>query len=229
VRLTAGGRALVVVAALLFAGALVAAMLLQLEAQRQASNRRSLIEQGVVTSGEVIRLWPRGDNRRRVRYRFAVDGVTYENQLNVSSERRRTLQLGSRIDVRFVPDDPRVNDLGGQPRGGLPAWFPPVLAVAIAGVGLLLLLVLNRQRRLLMTGRAAPAIVTAHKKFHTSHGGTHHSITFEFALLSGAARTGKASTSSRQPAIGSVICIVYDPDQPSRHGMYPFSLVKPTQ
>jgi hypothetical protein len=74
----------------------------------------------------------------------------------------------------------------------------------------------------------APAIVTAHQKQKTSNG-THRSLTFEFQLPSGKRTTGKSGTSSKPPAVGSAICVVYDPDRPTRNGIYPLSLVRPAQ
>jgi hypothetical protein len=39
--------------------------------------------------------------------------------------------------------------------------------------------------------------------------------------------SGKSGTSSKPPAVGTVICVVYDPDRPSRNRVYPLALVKP--
>ena len=227
VRLTTAGRVLVTVSVLLFAGAAVAGIMLEREARRQAANREAIVARGMTVAGEVIRLWPRGEHRRRVRYRFEAEGGVHEAQMNVSSETRRSLEVGSPIAVRYLPGNPDVNDLGGTPRVRLPEWLPPLIAMVLAAVGALCLVALNRQRRLLTEGRAAPAVVTGHKKHHTSHGGSYGTMTFEFALLSGSVRRGKSNTSSKPPAIGSVVCVVYDPDQPSRHGVFPFCLVSP--
>jgi hypothetical protein len=51
-------------------------------------------------------------------------------------------------------------------------------------------------------------------------------MTYDFALLNGAVASGRSQTSSKPPAIGSVICVVYDPDRPSRNLAYPFQLVR---
>ena len=46
-------------------------------------------------------------------------------------------------------------------------------------------------------------------------------------LLSGAVRKGHSSANKRSvPAVGSVICVIYDPDNPRRNAVYPFSLVE---
>lgn len=229
VRLTAGGWTLVVLAVLLFAAAVGAGIGMYGVTQRQAEERRAIVADGVMTTGAVTRLWTDGDNRRKVRYEFAADGRAVSGEQRVSTERRRTLQVGSRLDVRYLPSNPAVNDLGGAPRSGMPMALPFIVAPIIAGVGALCLWQVHRQRRLLSDGRVAPGVVTGHSKHRSSHGGTHRSITFTFPLLSGATASGRSGVSSTPPAIGSAITVVYDPDQPTRSAVYPFSLVRPAR
>ena len=229
VQLTAGGRALVVVAVLLFAGSVGGGLTLLREAREQAGTERALVNRGVTAAGEVTRLWPTGDNSRRVRYRFVVDGRVYESTERVSAARRRTLRVGSPIEVRYVPGEPQKHDLGGTSGPSLPIWLPFVVSTAAAAMGLLCLFAVQKQRRLLTDGRAAPAIVRSHHHHHTGHGGTHRSLTYEFPLLNGAVATGRSQTSSKPPAVGSVICVIYDPDRPTRSMAYPFSLVQPAR
>jgi hypothetical protein len=114
----------------------------------------------------------------------------------------------------------------GAPPGGLPLWLPFVVAAAIAVLGVSCAFLLRKHRVLLMDGRAAPAIVTSHKKVHTTHGGTHRSMTYTFPLLSGASATGTSPTSSKPPGIGTVICVLYDPERPRRSMPYPLPLVR---
>jgi hypothetical protein len=228
VELTGGGRVLAAVAVLMFAAAVTAFIALSVQAKRDGARRRLLAEQGVVTVGEVTRLRPRGDNDwRQIGYRFVADGRVFERDINVSSARRRTLDVGSAVSVRYVPADPRLNDLGIA-RSGIPAWLPFVIAVPLFFAGVVCLTAIQRQQALLSEGRAAPAVVTAHKKVHSDHG-THQSITYQYPLLSGAVVSGKSQTSRKPPAIGSVICIVYDPDEPTRSMLYPSSLVRPAR
>jgi hypothetical protein len=227
VRLTTAGRALAATAFLLFAAAVVVFALLSREVQRQAAARRALVEHGRVTTGEVTRLWTSGDDRRRVNYRFVVDGRPYDGHLNVSAERRRALQVRSPLSVRYVATDPTINDLGGPLRSGMPVLLPYVLAALVASGGGLCLVAIRRQCRLLAEGRPAPALVTRHMRHHTSHGGTHRSIAYDFPLLSGGVASGKSATSRTPPAIGSVICVIYDPESPRRNSLYPLSLVAP--
>jgi Protein of unknown function (DUF3592) len=227
VALTAGGRALVVLAFVLFAGAIAAGIGMYGEARRQAADRRAIVQDGVMTTGVVTRLWRDGDNRRRVRYEFAVNGRVVGGDRRVSAERREGLTMGSPIDVRYLPARPTVNDLGDPPRSGLPMALPFVVAPLIAALGALCFFLVHRQRRLLSEGFVASAIVTGHAKHSSSDGGTYRSILYTFPLLSGAMASGKSSASRKPPAVGSVITVVYDPDRPGKNGVYPFSLVKP--
>lgn len=231
VTLAAAGRALYAVAIALFVAALVAGIGLHREATRQAENQGTFAHESVSASAEVTRLWRgSGDSKQPwVAYRFEASGLAYDGQAKVRLPRWRTLQTGSTLDVRYLPADPSQNVVVGSEPGVLPAWLPFLVAAAAGAGGVLCLVGLNRQRRLLMEGRPAPALVTAVVRHHTSHGGSHRSMRYTFPLLSGAIATGTSEASRKPPPVGSVICVVYDPDRPRRSQPYPFALVRPAR
>jgi hypothetical protein len=105
-------------------------------------------------------------------------------------------------------------------------WVPFVVSVALILLSVLCRLLISRERRLVSEGRAAPAIVTGHVKRHSSHGGTHRYIEYEYRLLSGAVMKGRMSV-DKLPAPGSVICVLYDPNEPRRTSRCPPPLVRP--
>ena len=225
VQLSVGGRFVYAVSLLLFAGALAAAILLSRVSAQQRETRQALDRTGVVTTAEVTRLWRRDDDSW-ASYRFETGGVEYERRTKMRSSRWRALHVGSPIDVRYLPDHPQTSVLAGSEPGALPAFVPFLLAAMLAAGGALILWAINCQRRLLSDGRAAAAIVTDVVTHKTSDGGTLRSIRYTFQLLSGAIAKGRSDVSRKPPALGSVICVVYDPDRPRRSRRYPFPFVK---
>jgi hypothetical protein len=216
---------------ILFAAAVAVGIAMHRAAVRQAADQRTFAGDAIDTNGDVVRLWRNSDKNREpwVSYRYAVEGRVYEGRTRIGSSTWKALQVGSTLPVRYLRSDPGRSLADGVQSDAMPLWLPFVVAGALAIMGGLCLTLIGVQRRLLMEGRAAPAIVTGHKKVHTSHGGTHRSMTYAFPLLSGATAVGKSGTSSKPPAIGSVICVLYDPERPRRSMPYPLQLVRPAR
>lgn len=207
----------------LLVGAPHAGIGLHLQSSRQAEEQRLFREQALDGVAEVTRLW-RGTGESRqpwVAYRLSVNGLSYEGQAKLGSRARRTLRVGSQIPVRYLRSDPSVSRLRDHEPEPMPVFVAYLVAGALALTAGFVLLPLRRQRSLLSEGRAAPARVTRHAK--NQHG---TSFDFEFASLSGAKVKGKGGPRSKPPAIGSTICVVYEPDNPRRSAPYPFSLVE---
>jgi len=229
VRLTGRGLAVVAMAVLLLVGAVAAGLTLYAQSIRQTRDRRLLAESGVDVDARVTRLWRSDEGKSkqsRVAYQFDADGRTHEGQLKMSLAAWRTLEVGARLSIRYLPANPGLSVLGGAEPRVTPLWVPWAAAAPIAAGGLICLFVLRAQRRLLAEGRAAPAVVTAHVKHHSQHG-THRSMKYDFPLMSGAVASGTCGTSSKPPEIGSVVCVLYDPDRPRRNSTYPLALVTP--
>jgi hypothetical protein len=229
VRLTSTGRTVVVVALSLFASALVAGPLMMGAAIRTADDRQALDEHGIDMNAEVVGVHPRrGESRRAdVAYRYVVDGQAYAGEVRLSENRWRTLRAGSSLPIRYMPTHPAQHHVAGSRTGGMPLWLPPVVSASLLAGALGCVLGLRAQRRLMSYGRSAPAIVRKDRKQRTSHGGSHRSITYEFPLMSGATATGTHAASAKVPSVGSVICVIYDPDPPHRSRPYPLPLVRP--
>jgi hypothetical protein len=162
-----------------------------------------------------------------VAYQFVLDGRVFEANSTIGLARWRTLTVGSPFPIRFPDGHPDRSVPSGIQPPALPMWLPFVVSAAIALGGVTCVFWLSFERRLVREGRAAPAIVTKITTHHTSHGGNHRDMRYEFLLLSGAAAVGKSRAPRKTPAVGSVICVVYDPDQPRRSLPYPAKLVRP--
>jgi len=113
-----------------------------------------------------------------------------------------------------------------RPGGSMPIWLPFFASTAVAVFGIVCVVWLTFEKRLVRDGRAAPAIVTKITTHRTSHGGTHWHVHYEFRLLNGRLAAGKSHAWRKTPAVGSAICVVYDPDRPRRSLPYPVRLVR---
>jgi hypothetical protein len=192
---------------------------------RQAAHNRDIVARGTRTTGTVTRLWTDGDNRRRVGYRFAVEGRVFDGRARVSDAVRRTLRVGSAVEVRYLPGSPELNDLGGTPRTAVPWPVPLIIGVLAPACGVLCLVGVMRQRRLLAEGSVAWGVVTS-VSTHKSQHGSHRTLKYDFTLPSGIKASGKSEASQKSPAVGAPVLVVYEPDVPSRSRPYPFSLVR---
>lgn len=229
VRLSIAGRVLVVMIGLLLAAAPTAGVFMVRMAAAQRVERQRLADDGAKTDGVVTRLWrtsSKNSTQWSVAYQFEVEGRTYTGQSRIPRAWSKTLQVGGKVPVRFVVDEPRVSQPAGLAPQLLPLWVPYLVAAALVGLGLTALVGLRRERELLADGRVAEAVVTKHTTHHAQHGGSYRMMRYEFQLLSGATITGKSATSSKPPAIGSVICVLYDPERPTRNRPYPLPLVR---
>ena len=227
VTLSAGGWFLAAVAVAMFVAAVLVGVLWSRALQREDAAQEALADRGVTTSARVVRLW-RGEEAQRphVAYRFEVNDRAYSGEGRLPAVVWRPLRTGETLTVRYVPDNPAISMPAQSSRSQPPLWLPAVVALVLVTIGMFCLFGIQQQRQLLIEGRVTAAIVRSHKKRHSSHGGTHRSMTYDFALLNGAVASGRSRTSSKPPAVGSVICVVYDPDRPSRNLAYPFELVR---
>ncbi|MBZ5728724.1 MAG: DUF3592 domain-containing protein [Acidobacteriia bacterium] len=223
VRLTAAGIALAVVGVALLLGAIGAAVGLGTLAGRQARVHRLLGEQGETADAVIARVWRSSgkDTTHWVAYRFAFQDREYEGRSKVPLRIWRDLTVGGRLPVRFVPSDPAQSHPAGWPDTPLPLWFPFVLAAVLALASAVPALALRWQARLLADGRAAPGVVTAHRRVKE---GT--AIRYEFTLPSGGTEKGRGGPRQHPPPLGGAVCVLYDPERPRRNAPYPLSLVK---
>jgi len=227
VRLTAAGRIVNGLAIALIAGAIAVAILLSRVSAEQSRAREAFTRDAVTVTAEVTRLWRDSDEEKHrwVAYRFEASGAAFSGRSRMGSSQWRALQVGSPIDVRYLPADPAHPVLAGREPDVLPPIVPFLVAALMVSAALLMLRGLNSQRQLLAEGRPAAAAITDIVKHQSSHG-SHRSIKYTFTLLSGATATGKSDGQQKPDVVGTMFCVVYDPDRPKRSRRYPFPLVK---
>jgi len=223
VRLTAAGIALVVVAVLMLLGAIAAGIGLGIASGRESRQHRLMREQGVVADGEITRLWRARDEDKtpHVAYIFEFQEHEYEGSASAPLRAWKSLAVGSRLPVRFLPADPRSNRPESWLDRPLSPWIPCLVSAFLAGLSGLVTLPLRMQARLLAEGRPARGVVTAHRK--TKDGTV---VRYEFAQLSGAMAKGRSGPRKGVPAVGESICVLYNPEEPRRSAPYPLTLVR---
>jgi hypothetical protein len=184
--------------------------------------------EGVSTAARVVRVQRRGggnDRRSTVHYRYVVGDREYAGATTVRRVDRDRYEPGSQIAVRYLSSEPRTSWKEGYAPRRQPIWPAFVLPAGAVLVALALAAQIRRQSRLLTYGRPAVATVTKVEK-KRSDKGTYWRVHYEWTLLSGGKRQGRYNHGKKlPPAVGTTIPIVYDRDQPSRHGKYPLSLV----
>jgi hypothetical protein len=223
VELRGGGIAVTCLAAGLFVGAVAALFGLTRVASRDAGETLSLSASSIETQAIVTRHWRTGgkDSTRRITYEFEYGGQVYHGSVSTPRAIWSGLGVGSPIRIRFVPANPENSHPVDWDRRGMPSWLPALTASSLVLPGLLLLWMIRRQKRLLMDGRPAPAVVLAHRRVK---GG--QTMKYEFPLLGGGIGDGTGGQSRTPAPVGSTITILYDRDNPKRNAPYPFDMVR---
>ena len=227
VQLTASGKFLTIVGAVLLVGSVFLTTFLARESVRQSRERRLLDTTGVTTAARVVRLWRESDEHKtaRVEYVYDVEGREFDARSKLPQKWWTSLRTGDSLDVRYLPSDPRRHFVLHAAPPVMPIWVSVIAGVAMVIAGLGSVFAVQTQRRLLADGRVARATVTKITKHHTSHGGTHRSVRFTFPTLSGSTVAGKVSTGRKGPDVGANVWVIYDPSNPKRSAMYPMQFV----
>ncbi len=222
-RLRPAGHAIIALVVLMIAGSIATGVLMSVKASSDHGRRRELTTSGRDTTGTVVRRWTtRGDNRKyRLALEYNVNGRKYTGIVQVGRGAWQRMDVGTFLPVRYLPADPALHVVPGWESNLMPLWLPYAVAGAMGLGAWLATRPLGSQRRLLSEGRPAPAIITRHEK--TQHGIVAH---FAFAQLSGAKAEGKLAPQRKPPQIGSVACVLYEPDRVAHHSIYPLSLVR---
>ncbi|MGD0308507.1 MAG: DUF3592 domain-containing protein [Acidobacteriota bacterium] len=226
VRLTVRGKALVALALALLSAGIVAGVLLETVAVREARESRLLLRETVPTSGVVTRLWRgKGENRQPwITYRFQIWRQTYDNDAKIPLGIWQNLRIGSTVPVHFVPSHPDLSYAYDYVKMPLPSWVPLVVGFSLAFCGSFAFLPLLRQRHLLSEGRPTPGTVTKHGRLQRGSHGEKLGVKlyYDFYLLSGALAHGKIGPIKNPPPIGSAVSVLYDAENPQISAPYPF-------
>lgn len=227
VRLTAAGRGLAVLAAVLVAGGAFLGTLLYRQRAGEVARDRLLASAASRATARVVRLWRTGgkNDRCRATYEFAAGATRVIRNATLPCSAWRRLAEGQPLPVVFIEGQPQISRLEGiEPAGVMPVVVPFVPGVLLPLFGALVGWDLARQRRLLEEGRSAPAVVTK-LGFRTDKG---RKVYYQFLTYSGALAEGSYGPvhKSKQPNIGDRLTVIYDGESPRRNKRYPLQVVE---
>jgi hypothetical protein len=223
VQLTGAGFALVIAAVVFAVGGAAAGVLMWNEAGRQEARQKRLAAEGANTNAVVTRLWRSSgkDAQRWTAYQFAYGDKIYRGTARTPRNIWSTLKEGEPIQIRFVPADPIRNFPAGWEQDQLPRWVALLVAGLLTMVSGLFIWLLGRARRLLVEGRAAPAVVVKHTR--GKHG---MAAQYEFRLPNGGIGKGSISPDKSPVPVGGTLCVIFDPERPGRNSRYPMDLYR---
>lgn len=229
VRLTGLGRFAVATAILLVVGAIVFGVAMYETARDATDLQRRMADEGRVTTASVLSSrTTRGKNPRRiVEYEFPADGRVIRTEARLNARRSQHLVVGSTVPVRYLPADPETSWIEGHAPKGVPLAVIPIGVIGMLGGAWAIWWSLRRQRRLVEEGRATLARVKSVRPVRKGDKRVQR-VVYEFTLMSGAKREGRADMYRKVPSEGELIPILYDKDDERRQLRYPTELYRAT-
>jgi hypothetical protein len=181
---------------------------------RDSHIRDILRQKGHETNGEVIKSYP-SRSGVNVIYRFSVEGVLYSGRAKIIAHDYRAQAPGETIPIRYLPEDPRVN----QPlRWG---WFSAGWAMFYS-LGLVIMVVAgalivsgSRKKELARTGVVVEGRVTGCAPDRSLFKVYYEFTTEENVSLEGSARIPE------ECGAGDSIPVMYLRSNPKRNDFYP--------
>ena len=227
VRFTGKGKFTIFIMLALVAGGFTGAVMLYRQAAADRRRDQLLAAAGSEAEARITRLWRSSGKSRRcyVAYQFSSGDAVIGRSASLPCPAWGRLSNGERVRVRYLTGKPEVSRLVGIERSDrVLTWLPPVTAVVLVGVALLIARKLAMERRLLEEGHAAPGLVTK-LGIRTDKGRKVH---YEFATYAGAGIKGSYGPVHGKDAlpVGTHIVVLYDRDDPKRNTRYPPGLVK---
>jgi hypothetical protein len=220
-------------AASIIAGMAIANQAVQGELRREAeaqARTRQVSAEGRETDATVTRLTS-GLGIDSVGYDFTVDGRTYSGYGVMAPSHWAALQVGSPLEILYLPSDPAKSYPESDPPNSQTHWL---LVLPVAGMALFFMFsfaaiqlsAVLPKRRLLARGRPARAVVTRCNAGSRGRSSGYF-LHYDFSLPDGSKSQGKVFRS--EPVTeGSTATALYDPDHPQRNTLYPLAMVKLT-
>jgi len=222
VGLSAAGYAISAFAILFAIGSLALGFFLWNQSQNQSAERDRLDREGAAAEATVTRVWRTGGKSTsyRLSYTFEVGRQPVGGHSQAPHDLWRTLKVGDRIPVRYIPADPSVNHPASWPVSVTPEWIVAFVPASFLAITAIFGWMIRRQWRLLAEGRPAPGVVTKARRVKNQR-----ILHYEFRTMDGAVRKGR-SNARHLYAIGEPVCVLYDPERPGTSQVYPLPFVR---
>lgn len=180
----------------------------QIRAALRAGHREVIV--GDVTGFSYGRYSP-----TNVYYAFTVDGRTYSGEATepFGGMTGEPLNKGGEIPIRFLPSNPTTNHPDGWEWS--PGWFYLAGEAFFTALGIVVFLVLLRDRKLARHGKAAPGVVLSCVRKAPSF-----RVEYEFRTECGASMRGNSESTDEYVA-GARIWVLYLSKRPQRNHIYP--------
>jgi hypothetical protein len=174
-----------------------------------------LRQEGNEANGEVTQSYPGRGRSVYVEYRFSVNGKSYSGGARMIAKEYRVQAPGERIVIRYLPNDPRVN----QPNNW--EWFSAwevlfyLMGLTFLGGAGALVVVGWRKRQLMRIGTVVEGRVTGCQPDRNQFLAYYEFTTEDNAWFEGSARM------SDECEVGKSIPIIYLRSNPERNDYYP--------
>jgi hypothetical protein len=214
VRLTGAGWYDVCLGSVFVAIAAALLVLFYSKAIHDVTIKNDLRQSTSETMGQITGKW--GTPKPRIygiNYTFFVDGVTYAGKSSAPEDIWRGLGNGDNLSIKYFPSDPNINHPAGWEITPGSMWWRLIFGViALPGFGVYRRLL--KKRRFAIEG--VPAIARITNCYSDGRG---YRLEYEFRTENGDLMACSGNGSKRE--IGSTVCLLYLPANPSRHGIYP--------
>jgi hypothetical protein len=177
---------------------------------RQKARTEALRREGREAAGKTTDLLHKSN---KVIYAFNANGVALTGEADAPRDTWDGLRTGDPLAIRFLPSNPAINHPAGWEASS--NWGLLVAPAWLAVGGILILIDLRGQRRMVAEGVATAGVVTRCSRRRRGW-----FVDYQFRAADGTVVTG--SRDLRLEA-GTTICVLYLPEDPRKNQPYPGS------
>ena len=160
-----------------------------------------------------------------INYRYQVDGISYTDEQEISSNTYRRLRSGDEVLVRYLPNDPTVSALSGEFYDDTVRRENLIISIIVLVIGGVIILILGlvdyRNRRYSYRGQLLRGEIIESKGRRGSKGAYNVTVKYRFRTPSGKILEKKSTADRRDlrenlPQPGTPVMVLYVSDRMQR-------------